>query len=269
MLPPLLYSTISVLGFIAADANSQPPPSPVANFTFNGTYADETGTISNAQAFGTYFTTNRFGESNSAIGFNGSQYARISGLGNLLSGKSGISIAGWYLVQNGKNHPFSYSSGFIENTSLGAGVSPAIRLWVSGDPNNGIQANMGRWSDVYTTTVFPMGNWAHLTIVLQEATTPLIYKDGVALQWGSTPATFTPITFASDYGIGVDITDGNPFYATYSVGAISDMKFYDQALTANEVETLYNAEAVPEPSTYALLLLSGAASLWALKHRKS
>ena len=162
-----------------------------------------------------------------------------------------------------------YSSGFIENTSLGAGVSPAIRLWVSGDPNNGIQANMGRWSDVYTTTVFPMGNWAHLTIVLQEATTPLIYKDGVALQWGSTPATFTPITFASDYGIGVDITDGNPFYATYSVGAISDMKFYDQALTANEVETLYNAEAVPEPSTYALLLLSGAASLWALKHRKS
>jgi hypothetical protein len=28
-------------------------------------------------------------------------------------------------------------------------------------------------------------------------------------------------------------------------------------------------EAVPEPSTYALLLLGGAASLWALKRRKS
>ena len=248
---------------------SQSLPGPVADFRFNGSYSDTIGNLSDATAFGTYFTTNRFGDLNSAVGFNGNQYARISGLGNLLSGKSGISIAGWYLVQNGKNFPFSYSSGFIENTSLGAGVSPAIRLWVSGDPNNGIQANMGRWSDVYTTTVFPMGNWAHLTIVLQEATTPLIYKDGVALQWGSTPATFTPITFASDYGIGVDITDGNPFYATYSVGAISDMKFYDQALTANEVETLYNAEAVPEPSTYALLLLSGAASLWALKHRKS
>jgi hypothetical protein len=30
-----------------------------------------------------------------------------------------------------------------------------------------------------------------------------------------------------------------------------------------------SVEAVPEPSTYALLLLSGAASLWALKRRKS
>jgi hypothetical protein len=30
-----------------------------------------------------------------------------------------------------------------------------------------------------------------------------------------------------------------------------------------------NVGVVPEPSTYALLLLSGAASLWALRRRKS
>ena len=32
---------------------------------------------------------------------------------------------------------------------------------------------------------------------------------------------------------------------------------------------LDDVQLVPEPSTYALLLLSGAASLWALKRRKS
>ena len=31
---------------------------------------------------------------------------------------------------------------------------------------------------------------------------------------------------------------------------------------------IHNIASVPEPSTYALLLLSGAASLWALKRRK-
>ena len=31
----------------------------------------------------------------------------------------------------------------------------------------------------------------------------------------------------------------------------------------------FRVASVPEPSTYALLLLSGAASLWALKRRKS
>jgi hypothetical protein len=242
MLPPLLYSTISVLGFITADADSQSPPSPVANFTFNGTYADETGTLSNAQAFGTYFTTNRFGESNSAIGFNGSQYARISGLGNLLSGSRSITIAGWYLVSNGKNHPFAYGSGFIENRALGAGISPSIRLSVSGDPYNGIQGNTGRWTDVHTTTIFPMGTWAHLTMVLQENLTPLIYMDGTALAWNIAPPNFSPIAFTSDYGIGADITDGAPYFSSYSVGAVSDLKFYDVAFTSDQVQALYNSE---------------------------
>jgi hypothetical protein len=247
---------------------AQPLPNPVANFTFDGTYVDATGNLSTATAFGTYFTTNRFGDADSAVGFGGSQYARISGLGGLLSGSPSITIAGWYLVNSGKSFPFPYSSGFIESTSLGAGVSPAIRLWIAGDPNNGIQANTGIWGDVYTTTVFPMGNWAHLTMVLQENLTPLIYMNGNALTWQTAPANFSPITFSSDYGIGTDIIDGSPFGPNYSIGAISDLKFYDEALSASQVETLYNTEVVPEPSTYALLILGGATSFWFIRRRR-
>jgi hypothetical protein len=252
----------------SAPTKAQSLPSPVANFSFNNTYADATGALGNATAYGTYFTTNRFGDLNSAVGFSGSQYARISGLGSLLSGAPTITIAGWYLVNSGKGFPLSYSSGFIENTNLGEGVSPAIRLWVAGDPNNGIQGNMGRWSDVYTTTTFPMGDWAHLTMVLQENATPLIYMNGHELTWITAPANFVPITFASDYGVGVDIVNGQPFWATYSIGAVSDLKFYDDAFTAQQVQTLYNVESVPEPSTYALLLMTSAGALsWARRRR--
>ena len=44
---------------------------------------------------------------------------------------------------------------------------------------------------------------------------------------------------------------------------------YDDFTSATMGSLSVSAEVVPEPSTYALLLLSGAASLWALKHRKS
>ena len=53
------------------------------------------------------------------------------------------------------------------------------------------------------------------------------------------------------------------------VGAISDVTIYDRALSSADVNQLYQFQSVPEPSTYALLLLGGAASLWALKRRKS
>jgi hypothetical protein len=60
----------------------------------------------------------------------------------------------------------------------------------------------------------------------------------------------------------------DPFLS--SLGAqLDDMYFWDRPLSSEEVTELYNAQVVPEPSTYALLLLSGAASLWVLKRRKS
>jgi hypothetical protein len=55
----------------------------------------------------------------------------------------------------------------------------------------------------------------------------------------------------------------------YFEGQLSDIAVWDRPLSATEVTDLYNAQAVPEPSTYALLLLSGASSLWALRRRKS
>ncbi len=66
-----------------------------------------------------------------------------------------------------------------------------------------------------------------------------------------------------DGPIHVGRSDGLGF-----VGQIQDLGIWNRSLSSTEVGTLYSA-VVPEPSTYALLLLGGATSLWAFKRRKS
>ena len=67
------------------------------------------------------------------------------------------------------------------------------------------------------------------------------------------------------------VIGGNGYSETEQTfnGAISDYMYYERALSPVEMSQIYSLQSVPEPSTYALLLLSGAASLWAFKRRKS
>ena len=95
-----------------------------------------------------------------------------------------------------------------------------------------------------------------------------IYIDGVlggatdisTLQGGQSNGTFLMIG-----GINSNSVFGPQLFE----GGISDVGLWNKALTATEVTDLYNAQVVPEPSTYALLLFGGAASLYALRRRKS
>ena len=77
----------------------------------------------------------------------------------------------------------------------------------------------------------------------------------------------------TDFGQSTDhfYIGGTPQLSTNSGffnGMIDDVGIWNIALSGTEVTTLYNTQSVPEPSTYALLFLSGAASLWALRRRK-
>ncbi len=80
----------------------------------------------------------------------------------------------------------------------------------------------------------------------------------------------SPYTNFTNAWIGRDSNEAQAGAADNPVqnfnGLMSDLTIYDVTLQPDEINTLYT---VPEPSTYALLLLSGAASLWALKRRKS
>ena len=82
----------------------------------------------------------------------------------------------------------------------------------------------------------------------------------------------------TDYGNSLSVifndvlvVDKLPIDITYGIGdkiILADGDNYTGLMESSSFGPV-TVEAVPEPSTYALLLLSGAASLWALKHRKS
>jgi len=230
------------------DPNSFNPLSKglVAYFPFRNSLSDESGNALSGANNGCTFTTNHLGQTNSAIAFAGSQHARLKGLGSVLSGKSEISIAGWYYLESGKSHPLGYSSGFIEETSSGENVSPALRISVSGDPYNFIGGNMGLWKDVSTSAKFPMGQWAHITAVLKVGSLPTMYLNGIPLTWMEPwlPDVWEQtISFNSDYGIGADITDGEAHWGTFSIGAVSELRFYDRALSPAEIAQLSAADS--------------------------
>jgi hypothetical protein len=91
-----------------------------------------------------------------------------------------------------------------------------------------------------------MGSWAHIALTAEVGKTPVMYMNGKALEW---MAPWTPvvlanaISFNSDYGVGNCLHNGNPYYSTYSNGAISDLRFYNRALSASDVAKLYDQEA--------------------------
>jgi hypothetical protein len=238
----------------------------VAYYTFNNTLSDATGTLSSASNYGTYFTTGRFGNANGALGFNGSQYATISGLGSVFSGKSAITVSGWYLVDDyfGK-----YTSGFMTHSPGQEGITPSLTMEVS--QYGALGGNMGVWQDVYTQGVPQRGNWQHIVSVIQQGSLPTMYLNGVAQSWMSPwiPNVLSnPIaSFTSDYGLGARIENNSPNY--FSSGAMSDLLFYQTALTSTQVSSLYALQSVPEPSTYALFGLGAIGMLMVLRRKKT
>jgi hypothetical protein len=69
-----------------------------------------------------------------------------------------------------------------------------------------------------------------------------------------------PTTGSSINSFGMfNYNNSGAFQAGFDLGASPSSRFMVDV----------NGTLIPEPSTYALLLLSGAASLWALRRRKS
>jgi hypothetical protein len=104
--------------------------------------------------------------------------------------------------------------------------------------------------------------------------------DGTSLsfylgQWNGQP--LEPLTVTSQSGSGAIINSlgelwigadpANPGSARSFNGAIDDVRIYNRALTASEVNVVYHSTDVPEPSTLVLLGI-GAISLLAYVWRR-
>jgi hypothetical protein len=242
----------------------------VAYYKFNGSFNDVTANLSAAVNSGAFFTSDRFGNTNGAIGFNGSQYATIQGLGSVLSGSTGITISGWYFA----NTPFT--SGFIENAYNSSSTSIRFTAYQSilfsnlGVWGNTATINPG-WGALVTTDTFQYSKWHQMVGVISLGDKPKLYLDGIECSFQMEPLIqFSPVVFDAPYCIGTswEYPWGPRTGTGYMMdGAISDLLFYDRAFSSTQVSQLYALQSVPEPSTYALFGI-GALALVVAYRRK-
>ncbi len=258
--------------FVSAQPSGSLTDGLVAYYSFNGSFSNLAPTASTFINQGASFGVGAI-EGSEALSFTEGQYGTIEGLGSYIS--NSVTVSAWYKFLSGRDAPLEYGSGFKAvpfSGTLPDGSNPTFRVNVSGSPFNFVDLNLGDGTVPLTSTGYQvsMDQWYYLTVVASGGSSPswAFYVNGVseASGIGSVPVI---LDFNYSYGLGATIDGGDDYFGTQSRGLIDNIAFYDRALSAADVQSLYNAEAVPEPSTYALLLLSGAASLWALKRRKS
>jgi hypothetical protein len=248
----------------------------VGFYALDGNANDQSGNGNNGNAFNVTYSTNRFGVSASSASFStpdqqNRPYIDIPSFASLNNFPLTLSV--WFSLNAYPTAVAPLSGGSIM-TLIGKEAAAnrnegALALFSEPGVTNKIAYISFSESGNFVTSFTPaLNTWYNLIFTFDNANTATFYLDGSLLaQLVYTNAEFREMPFQ----IGSSSSqyfDPNALRPSWD-GLIDDALVYDRALSSNEVSDLYNAQSVPEPSTYALLLLSGAASLWALKRRKS
>jgi hypothetical protein len=277
MFPPLL-STICALGLMTCVVTAQSLPTPVASWDLNGSGADAIGlspaTVNNVQ----WLTDTILGTERQVayLGAGGTIFVPKTSALDLHA--TGFTLMGWV-----KSPDFSITPGpntfftLIDSQGVSNSLDSAYRLRYNASSLNWQFKMVDAYvdptavnikfykTDEDTTDLMSENTWNHIALSY-DGSKFRAFINGVELN-SSAPA-FT-LESASSYvsdrqtGVGVVSDGATGGYDPGQNGYLADVRIYNQALTTEQIAT------VPEPSTYALLLLSGAASLWALKRRKS
>lgn len=275
----LLLSTIVSLIFAPFVPAQAPTDGLVLHYTFDNTLNDTSTSGNNAISIGAAFGTDRFGNPNAALAV--TPTTGVVSQNNLgIIGNTSRTISLWL---NPTVDPVDWPQGALvgwgqSGWEVGVGRLSSINYLPSyaanGDVNiqfNGFYAAAQVRTDPWSFA----GNWHQLIVVYSESTpNAKIYLDGI-LQTDmfnnglNDPFMVTTLnTIDTGFRVNVEVAGSGSSGILGIDGRYDDIRVYNRALNSEEVTSLYNAEAIPEPSTYALLLLSGAVSLWALKRRK-
>ncbi len=257
----LLPSTICALGLMTCVSNAKLPGTLsdglVAYYPFTGNADNQASSLYGlALSPDASLTNNQTGAPNSAYYFSGDGGVGLQSTNNFPFLAS-ITVSTWFNMA-----PSAPSNGRIVENFWGQGS------WViSLNPSTLVLEGAFIPSDYDFTNLVrlnapvALGQWYQVALTFDQLSgIASLYMNGAFV---SSDSDILALRNNGDYPIQVGGVDER------FVGAISDVTIYDRALSPTEVTTLYNTQSVPEPSTYALLLLSGAASLYALKRRKS
>lgn len=207
-----------------------------ASYPFNGNAKDESGNSHDAVVSGATLTKDRFGNDASAYLFDGEKdFIKCADVADFPAGKSPRTIAGWFTSTNSDPY-IMMLFGIGSTTSTGnfqVGIGPGP---------DGANYRVNGWGDSYDwrsvakAPEYLDGKWHHVAVTYDGMITK-IYFDGILRD---TTDEFDYVSYPSTASlvIGREIDlDGWEWK-----GAIDDVLFYTDALTADEIKSLVDAK---------------------------
>jgi hypothetical protein len=264
-----MKSLITILGagMIAVGAAGLAEAAPivtdglVAAYEFGGNADDSSGNGNNGTVYGATLTIDRYGNADSAYSFNSenSNYIGIADSVSLDQTTFGaLSVAS--MVNFGKFMPINSTEG---QTVLGKwGIQPVSYILYRGS-DNALIWNLNNDPDTIAVAPLPTESnaWYHI-IGTADSDSIRLYIDG-NLVASSRNGIAQINASANTLRIGYEESGPSPLS-----GVIDHVYIYNRALSNAEVGMLY-AAAVPEPESYALMLVGSGIVGFVVRRRAS
>ncbi len=238
-----------------------PSPSPctadittglVASYPFNTNANDASGNGNNGTVNGATLTTDRFGNANSAYSFNGSQYISIAD-NAVLNPATSMSVAAW--LQTNTTY---FNGGVVGKWNCAAGSGHEQYVLQLGNDTTGVPGYSGIYiktsgnpqTQAINNPNYSDGNW-HLIVGTWDGSFVKYYFDGNLLTQRAYSGTISSINQPLEIGRYACGQGGSQNYIT---GKIDDVRIYNRALTACDIDSLFN---MPNPSTCTPVITNG------------
>lgn len=212
----------------------------VGYWGFNGNANDQTPNGNNGTVNGATLTTDRFGNSNSAYNFDGSNNHILVSDNSTLSGFSDITISLWVNISQfpSASNPFSglvtkwYGSGNC------GGMTDNYACYLR--TNNQFVAGTNQYRNypdmLQSPSNLSTSNWYHLVMVHNSTTGGSIYINGSLVSTyntsGALCSSTNPLYFGCDNGLGA--------ITRFFNGKLDDIGIWNRALTQQEITNMYN-----------------------------
>ncbi len=204
----------------------------VAYYPFDGNANDASGTDNHGVAHNISLTANRFGEPNTAYGFNGiNSYVSAPDNPSLHLNKE-LTLSGWFLQTS-----VVPMSGYRIIDKETAGVGDGFFLFSSYDSGRRLGFGGGSACWFASSVDHDLNRWHHFTVTISQSGN-YMYLDGIVVS--SLPATDFPINNLPLHIGGPHVgCGGGCGLIEYFAGSMDDIRIYNRALSPTEVQQLY------------------------------
>ncbi|RPI04657.1 MAG: hypothetical protein EHM64_09290 [Ignavibacteriae bacterium] len=211
---------------------------PIAYYPFNGNVNDESGNGNNGINNGASLTTDRFGNTGKAYSFNGSNNdIRVPNSNILNFGVGDFSFSLW-IFKNADQYNGILSKDNFDNNTIYNGIHFSEWPDISNE-RNGIGFNTRNTANSLEAEArYPISNFANATwyhiVGQRKANILYLYVNGILCKTMAEPA---PIDVSTNVDMWFGSLHGNQQYLD---GKLDDIRIYNRALSATEVDVLYH-----------------------------